>query len=236
MDVQDTARLYLPHPRNQPHRPLPHSPDRLLIRAPVKPPPPIRSRAIPLARLDTAHTAAKLARMLVLPESGTDVLIPRQRVRAGSGDGAQQDLALKHLQVAKQLLALVARPHRAILGTPPRPTHVPTAIQRPPATAAAPRQVPAEQRSGAASSHHRSISRAHSPLPRLWVACDPNRPDVRPLCDRNLCAPPQIGGFSFAALRAAAQGFPLHWSAFRAPPLQTELVETAGIEPASAIA
>ena len=65
-------------------------------------------------------------------------LIPGKTVRARSCDGAHQDVSRQDLQVAKQLLALIARPHMAVLGTASTAAHVPASVERTTTASAAP--------------------------------------------------------------------------------------------------
>jgi hypothetical protein len=138
MNVQHPASLYLPHARHQEHRPAPKSFHCVLIRPPVKPSPPTGSLTIPTSRRRLLHTTPELPRVLVLPQASAHPLIPRQAIGARRRDGAQQDVARQDLQVAEQLLALIARPHMAVLGTAPTPTHIPAPVQGATAATAAP--------------------------------------------------------------------------------------------------
>jgi hypothetical protein len=62
--------------------------------------------------------------------------IPRKLIDARGRHGAQQDVTRQDLQIAKELLPLIARPHRPILRTPPRPANPPPSEQCPTAATA----------------------------------------------------------------------------------------------------
>jgi hypothetical protein len=130
MNVQHPASLYLPHASHQEHGPAPKSFHRVLIRPPVKPSPSTGSLAIPTSRRRLLHATSELPRMLVLPQARAHPLVPRQAARTRSSDSTQQDVARQDLQVAEKLMALIGRPHMAVLRTAPTPTHVPAPIQR----------------------------------------------------------------------------------------------------------
>jgi hypothetical protein len=135
--VQHPASLYLPHPRHQKHRLVPKSFHRVLMRTPVKSPPPTRCLTIPTSGSRLRYTAPKLARMLVLSQASTHPLVPRQAISTGGRDSTQQDVPRQDLQVAKQLLALIARPHMAVLRTAPTAAHAPAPVQPTTTTTAA---------------------------------------------------------------------------------------------------
>jgi hypothetical protein len=138
MNVQHAASLYLPNARHQEHR-LPAKPfHRVLIRPPVETSPPTGSLTVPSSSRRLLHATPKLARVLVLPQACADPLIPRKTIRARSRDGTQQDVPGQDLQVAEQLLALIACPHMAVLRTAPTAAHLPAPVQRATTAAAAP--------------------------------------------------------------------------------------------------
>ncbi len=138
MNVQHSAGLYLPNARHQEHRPSSKSFHCVLIGPPVKPSPPTRGLTIPAISRRLHHTTSELPRMLVLPEARAHPLIPRQALSTRSRDRAQQDVTRQDLQVAEKLLALIARPHMAVLGTAPTAAHVPAPVERATTATAAP--------------------------------------------------------------------------------------------------
>lgn len=74
----------------------------------------------------------------MLTQCGALLRIPRQQPGTGSGDRAQKDVSWQRLQVAEQLLTLIACPYRAVLRAPSRAAYAPTAKQLPTTTAASP--------------------------------------------------------------------------------------------------
>lgn len=138
MDVQYPASLNLPYARYQEHRPAPEPFHCVLIRPPVKPSPPTRSLTVPTSSCPLLYTTSELPRVLVLPQARAHPLIPRQTPSTRSRDRTQQDVSRQNLQVAEKLLALIGRPHMAVLGTAPTAAHIPPSVQRATTATAAP--------------------------------------------------------------------------------------------------
>jgi hypothetical protein len=203
---------------------------RLLVRPPVQPTPARRRSSVPFPGSVRVDAAAKSPRAHVRPEPRAVSAVPGQRVLARTSDRGQRHATVStvHLgeaqKVVEELPPLIAGPQRRVARAASRLTCRSTAEDR---SAAMP-TTPGRSWPAAATPSHRR--------PDHWVTCHPDPARQLPPCHPGGQLAPQIGGFSFAVLRPCSQAISAADPAVRACAHSTEPVETAGIEPASAIA
>ena len=102
-----------------------------------------------------------------------------------------------------------------------------------PADLASPEQSTAAAAAGPVA--HRRVNRP-TKRHRRPLACYPHGCSVLPRCDRAASTLPQNRGLSVVELRGPSRCFALQFVSFRSSAPRVVLVETAGIEPASAVA
>jgi hypothetical protein len=157
----------------------------------------------------------------MVTETGAPALIPLQLVGTGSGHSSQENVPVVSLKIDKQLSTLIAGPDLRVARALPRSAIGRSSKQPPPAARAEPKR-----------NHGNPPIDGH----RSHLPCYLNGSSLLPNCDRPAKQGPQIQGFCLAALRGPAVYFALQFVPFRSFALRFLPVETAGIEPASAVA